>query len=232
MLMRLINKILRATLLILFLSSLSCTNENFEGIHGEGKVEYDITYIKNHLEGFSAYMLPKKMTLEFSPRYTVNTIENMLGLISIKNISDLKFDTVTTAFKYSNHKYFYTSKPKEYPCCFEILERPEVELLNDSTIIAGVYCKKAKVSFPSLNESHYVYYTDVINASIINKNTAYEDIPGILMDFQMEMGNLKMKFTASKLEFKDIENTEFKIPNGFERITRNEMVKIIHDLLE
>ena len=210
----------------------SCISKPFEGIRGEGYVEYDITYLRNELDGISEYLLPKKMILTFSPRFTKNTIEGYAGIINIQNITDLKKDTVTTVLKFFNYKYYYTSSPKETPCCFEIMEDPVIEFLEDSILIAGIVSYKAIVNFPSSNKSHEVFYSKNVKADIINKNTAYHEIPGILMKFEMDMGNLTMIFNATKVETYSIKDNEFQIPSGYEKISREKMVKIISELLE
>ena len=118
---------------------------------------------------------------------------------------------MTTLFKYINYKYYYSSNPKELPCCFELLEKPEIVFLDDSIKIAGLMCYKANVVFPTVSQNHDIYYTKRIESEIINKNTIYEDIPGILMRFQMEMGSLTLLFEATNIELCSVDLNEFKI---------------------
>jgi len=219
-------------LLSFFLTIITCKQKPFEGIKAEGKITYDITYKKIDLDKIPEKLLPQKMTLLFSNRYTKNIIEGYAGIISIQNINDLKMDTVTTSFKFFNHKYYYTSKPKESPCCFEILEKPIIKFENDSIQIAGFNCYRASIEYPKSGKKHTIYYTMEIDAGIINKNTAYEKVPGILMDFEMEMGSLTMQFKASEINFQNIEMKEFSLRDGYKKISRDDMVKIIDQLLE
>ena len=226
----------RKTILLLLsfiiIFSYSCTFESGKNIQEEGYVEYDIVYLKNDLKNVQEFQLPKKMKLQFSPRYIKNSIDGFAGIISIKNISDLKKDTVTTMLKFFNYKYYYTNNKGETPCCFEITETPDIEFTDDTIILAGLKCYKAKIIFPSGKAGHDIYYTREIKANNVNKNTAYSEIPGILMEFQMNLSGLTMLFKATKVEQCAIDKKEFTIDKGYKKIPREEMVKIINQLLE
>jgi GLPGLI family protein len=209
----------------------SCRQQQMQGNKGQGSVEYDITYRNNELD-IPQHLLPQKMTMTFTKRYSKNIIEGYAGIISIRNINDLKKDTVTTLFKLFNHKVYYTSRPRETPCCFEILEKPKITFTGDTLHIAGLLCHKVLINNESDNSSREVFYTKEIETHSVNKNTSFEDIPGILMDFEMTLGKLTMHFKATNVEYKDIDNKEFTLPTGYKKISRGEMVKIINQLLE
>lgn len=219
-------------LLFIIMLSWSCNRQVPSGPKSEGVIEYDITYKKNDLTNIPEAMMPQKMVLYFTNRFTKNVIEGYAGVISIKNINDLKKDTVTTVLKFLGHKVFYTSKPREVPCCFEILEKPEITFLPDTTTIAEMLCNKARIFDPASNTEHSVYYTNEISAHNPNKNTSYEKIPGVLMEFEMTMGKITMHFKAKEVAFKPVDMKEFKLNKGYKKISRKEMVKIIGQLLE
>ena len=225
-----IRKLLIIFPILLLFTGCTLNNEKYSQV--EGIVKYDILYQRIELTSIPENLLPKTMTFTFNKRYSKNTIEGFMGIISIINITDLKKDTVTTVLKFLDNKYYFTSKPREIPCCFEIMDKPEIKFTNDSLLIAGVICEKAFLNFPDSMLNHSIYFTRDIKIKNLNRNTAYEDIEGILMEFMMELSTLTMQFKAKSIKFKPVSDDEFIVPKGHKRISRGKMVEIINQLLE
>lgn len=104
----------------------------------------------------------------------------------------------------------------------------EVELLNETKTILGYKCKKAVVTTGDDVELVY-WYTDQIK---MDKEAMGKyvrgGIPGLPLEFEMDQGNMTMKFTASEFSqkvkvTKDMFST--KVPKGFTEKSIDDVMK-------
>jgi hypothetical protein len=155
----------------------------------------------------------------------------MSGLFTIKNIKRYKEKTNVTLVNFIDKKYKYIES-NESPSLF-FQQRPDIEIKHtDSTKrIAGYRCKEAKITYPTNRLDHKkqfsIYHTDKINIKGFNKQTPFETIDGVLLEFQLLFYGIPMKFTAKKVKKAEIPDEEFEIPEDYKRINRKTMKEII-----
>ncbi|MBN2610855.1 MAG: hypothetical protein JXB00_04785 [Bacteroidales bacterium] len=210
-----------------------CAKHKNEGIFHSGRIDYKITYLENNLVSISPNMLPKKMKLEFNQEYSTNVIEGFMGIFRLNNITHFKHKRCSTLLEILNKNYIYLGKRGDEMCCFESMEDMDIKYTGETKTIAGLKCHKAIVTLNDNKEKFDVYYTYDINLSDPNITNPYKKIDGVLMEFQLSLSGLKMRFTAESFE-NTVKNTmeEPAFPKNSNEVTREQMAHIISKLME
>ena len=219
-------------LLFLILSLSQCKDTPFKSDKiSEGYIEYDVQYLGDSIDRFIQSFLPDKMKIKFKNHNTKNTLKCMSGLFTITNIKKYKKSTNITLVNFIDKKYKYIESNKDPSLFFQ--QRPDIIIKHtDSTKqIAGYTCKESKIIYPTKklnnNQQFSIYHTDKIDIKGFNKQTPFESIDGVLLEFQLLFYGIPMKFTATKVTGKEIPAKEFKVPGNYKRINRKTMKEII-----
>jgi hypothetical protein len=216
---------------LFFILMNGCHKPEIKDKISQGVITFDISYTSDSGRNFPVQLLPKNMEMKFNKNYTSFTIEDRVGLFSISNITNLKKRHHVTLIKVFDKKYVFKGDTNEAPIFFRNNVPYEVKLFADTARLVGILCQKASVTDVSTRKSFDVFYTSNIDLQNPNANTPYQNIHGLLLQFGIQMKNLKMKLTAKKINQKEIDNDEFIIPTGYKRISKNQMEEIINTLL-
>jgi GLPGLI family protein len=215
--------------LIVLISSCKESESDVQG----GKIDFEITYKQERVGGFATHMLPQQMTLEYKEDLTRNTIEAGLGFFRLVNVYDLGNLKNTTYLKFIDKKYIYEGKKREAPCCFGKLEGMQLEFTGKTRKIAGFACINAVATFPDDGiEPFDIWFTEEIPLDRPNGNSPFRDIPGVMLEFNTLLGDVSMHVKAVKYEAVGIRDSEFEPPSDYRPVTKAEMEKIIHALLD
>ncbi len=210
-----------------------CKRTGSDGIYKEGRIEYKIQYLENNLHNISPSLLPKKMKLEFNQEYSTNLIEGFMGVFRLNNVISFKHKRSSTLLEVLNKNYVFRGKRGDEMCCFEPMGKMEIEYSPETKMIAGLNCQKAIIKFADRDEEFDVYYTHDISLDNPNVTNPYRDIDGVLMEFQLKLSGLKMKFTADKFEkTSSIVPEKIRIPENCAEVTHEQMTQIIDKLME
>jgi len=211
----------------------SCDSEVKSGKGSQGVIHYNISYINNKLIKFPTYTLPKSMNLKFKNHMSKNTIEGFMGLFSISYITNTKKSTNITILKVMESKYYYVGEKHEIPCSFDDLAGKILTPVNEPKEIAGLKCNKMVVSFTDTKRDTFsVYYTNDISVRHPNRVNPYKEIEGVMMQFDVKLSYVEMRFLANKVKFEPIDDSEFEVPQGYKEIGKEKMVELINKLME
>ena len=133
-----------------------------------------------------------------------------------------------TLLKILSKKYLYVSEPNEG---FYGMKKPDnlkVDFDDEIKEIIGFECKHATVTIDTL--SFGVYYTNDIKIKNATANTPLDMIPGMLIDFRLEMNGIPMHLEAVEFINEKVPNTIFDIPTGYERVERSQMDEIFNGI--
>jgi hypothetical protein len=197
-----------------------------------GKIEFRITYDKDEVGGYSSSVLPRQMTMEFSGNMVRNTIEGGLGFFSLVNITDLKTYQHTTWLKFIDKKYIYEGDKRESPCCFGMLSGMKLNYTDRTKEIAGLECRHVLASFPDNGiESFDIWYTEDIDIDNPNSNSPFNDIQGVLLEFNTLMGNANMHMIATRYNAQKIPQKQFQLPKNYRPVSKAEIERILETLM-
>lgn len=145
----------------------------------------------------------------------VSSLGTQSTIIDGKNITILK--------EYGEQKYMIKLTPEDWKDANKRNEDVTFAYSdNETKIIAGYVCKKA-VGKHSDGTTFITWYTTDILPE--NKDFQYttKDIPGIAMEYETTMGNMKVTYTVSKVNFGPVQASKFDLPKaGFRVLTYKE----------
>lgn len=188
----------------------------------KGVITYKITIEGSGVTDEMKTMMPKTMTMTIKGNKARSEMIMSMGkTISISNGDD---KTAITLMDMMGQKIAIQSNYEEI--MKEMADSPEakVEITGETKEIAGYLCKKALVTIPEDDMEIIVYYTEELGTSALNfDNPQFKDINGVMLEFEMPNESFTMHFTAVTVEKKNVEDSEFTIPEGYQIKTKEEL---------
>lgn len=219
------------SLLSLILAS-SCGNAGNKNRITSGRIDYKITYLNHDLNNKTMELLPKKMKLFFNERQAANHIEGFMGFYKLNAITDFHARKCSTILKVLDKNYLFRGKRDEQMCCFDSMKDMKIKETGETKEIAGFTCKKSIIHLPSTGESFVIYYTDEIALRHPNSTNPYKNVDGVLMEFELNLLHLRMRFVAEEFHDQNIENQLKNIPAQMRVVSRDQMTQILNKLME
>lgn len=91
--------------------------------------------------------------------------------------------------------------------------------------IAGYKCEKAEALLKD-GSMFTVFYTKELVTENTDYDPQFKDLPGTALEYESVVGNLKIKYTASKISFDPVPMQKFEIPkSGYREMTYEESTK-------
>jgi len=191
----------------------------------QGIIQYEIKYLDSEKENPLITLLPETMSLSFKDNNTIIKIEGYLGLFSFAYITNAKKDKNSTLLKIIDKKYLYQIS-NGYPSYGydELMLDYTVKHCTEVKDILGYRCKKATFEFKNPKISPIdVFYTNEIAIEKPNRNNPFKELDGVLLEFQVRLNNINMRFKAIKIWEAEISDDLFEVPDGFEKISKEMM---------
>lgn len=220
-------------LVILLLFSGACNRSKVptEGTVNAHVVEYKVNYLDSKAGSIPTSILPSKMTLVFAEHFALNRIDGFLGQFSLAYIANLKTRSVTTMLKIFDKKYYYQGKPDELPCGIYEIHGLTIEETGNTKEISG-YTANEMIARINNDSILYLYSAQLDHIKNPNITTPYRKVEGVLLEFYTTLSIMQMKFSASRIYFKEIDWSLFNIPDDYKQISREEMEKGIRELFK
>lgn len=96
------------------------------------------------------------------------------------------------------------------------------ELLNETKVIAGYTTRKA-VANTSEGRSFVVYYTTDLVPANKEYDATFANLPGLPVEYEIESGKTKFKYTLSKISYEPVLVSQFDFPTtGYRVMTYEE----------
>jgi len=213
----------------------NCKRSRESPFNSEGEIHYEISYIENGLDKISTDMLPNKMVTKYRGENYSFDIEGFFGLFVIENIVNPKLSKNFTLLNVLNKKFYYQGELNEPAVGFGLIPEMNIEFTEETKYICGIECKKALAIFPfakKSNDTLEIFYTSEIPIPNPNRTTPYRKIDGVLMEFYLELPNLKMKLTANAVYKKNIAIAEFVKPDGYKEVSRAYLETVLYKLMD
>jgi hypothetical protein len=210
----------------------SCHPGNEQSRITSGKIDYKIIYLNQDLDKKTADLLPKKMKLIFNEKQAANHIEGFLGFYKLNAITDFQTRKCSTILKVFDNHYLFKGRRDEPMCCFDTMEDMVIRETGEVKEIAGFTCKKSIVYLPSTQNTFTIYTTDEIYLKHPNATNPYKKVKGVLMEFELNLLHLKMRFVAEKFHPLDSGNLMPEMPQHTKLVDRNQMTHILKRLME
>ncbi|MCO6499169.1 MAG: hypothetical protein J5I47_02185 [Vicingus serpentipes] len=199
----------------------------------QGEIHYKVTYPKMDKENFMRDFMPNKMILKFKDDKYISNLSAGMGMFKTSFLCDLPNRKLTQMVKLINKKYFLQLDNEEIAASLTKLPKYKIEFIDETKTILGYECKQALITIDNgLNDVFTVAYTDEINIKTPNWPNQFSIINGVLLEYQYEKYDVCMRFTAKKIHFKKIEDSEFEIPEDYTELNEPEMDKEMKEIFD
>lgn len=210
--------ILPAILLItVAIAPYGCKRGEFDGLK-EGKVVYDVTFEGEEINPMVKAMLPSEVVTYFGDNKTCMVISMGMNMMETKLVSDASSYKYTTMVAAMGKKIAMILDKAQVDKNY--LDRVDLKVVHTNEVkeIAGMQCKKATVT-DSTDHTYDVYYTEDLAISNPNWSSPFRDIDGLLMEYSIQVGGMKMNLKAKEIVNIEQDPEIFKVPNDYEIVT-------------
>lgn len=216
----------------LTLCALSCENNTRTNGITSGRIDYQITYLNNDLDKKTRNVLPSRMKLYFNEEQASNNIEGFMGMYKLNALTNFHTRKCSTLLKVFDKHYLFKGSRDEEMCCFDTMDDMEITETDELKMIAGFECRKAIIRLPATNKTFNIYYTDQITLKHPNATNPYRKIKGVLMEFELKLMHLNMRFTAESFHTLDSAILEPRFSESSRQVTRSQMTQILNRLIQ
>lgn len=197
----------------------------------EGVIEYKINYPSLSKDDLLLELLPTKMEMTFKNSNYRNDIVAGMGLFRTSIINNKENEKLIHTLKMLNTKYASNIDTEDLKHINPYFSDIKIQFTKAEKIIAGYNCKEIKVMIGGDSLwSYKAYYTTEINIENPNRNTPFEQVKGVLMDYQLTNYGIHMHFTAHSVYPKEVENSIAELDNDYKMVSpvalRNEIESI------
>jgi GLPGLI family protein len=189
----------------------------------EGSLVYNISVETGSAEPKMADMLDGATTTVYLKGNQSRT-EMVSGLGSEATIYNGATGGGVILKDYSGQKLMITLTPQEWDKNNKKYEGITFENTGETADIAGFSCHKALAKLKD-GSTFTVYYTTEVN--VLNKNYDYQfkTLPGLAVQYEMQNGKMKFKFSLSKINYTEVPASKFEIPKSGYRVLTYEETK-------
>jgi hypothetical protein len=210
----------------------ACMRDEGQAGISSGRIDYRISYLNDDVDKKTLEILPKRMKMVFDEKMAVNNIEGFMGFYKLEAITNFHTRRCFTLLKVFEKNYLFKGRRDELMCCFDPMEEMEITETTETKSIAGFNCRKAEIYLPASQQSFSIYYTGEIDLKHPNSTNPYREIDGVLMEFELTLLHLKMRFTAEKFHPLAESGNQADIPQNACSISRDQMTEILNHLLD
>lgn len=188
----------------------------------KGVITYKITIEGSGVTDEIKNMMPKTMIMTIKGNKARS--EMIMSMGKTISISDGDSKTAITLMDMMGQKIAVKSNYEEIMADMAKSSEVKVEVTSETKDILGYICKKAVITNPKDDIEIYVYFTEELGTKALNfDNPLYKEINGVMLEFEIPSEMFTMKFTAVSVEKKNVDDSEFTIPEGYQIKTKEEM---------
>lgn len=212
------NKNLLAIILAIpfLMITLGSSAKEFKGI-----ITYKVSVTGSSVTDDVKAMMPKTMTLTIKGNKSRS--EMVMGMGTTISISDGDAQTSIALLDMFGQKIAIKTTKDEIEQEMDKAPDYKVETTDETKDILGYTCKKAIIKSQEGMEIT-VYYTDELgDGSTYFDDAQFREIKGVMLQFEIPEEGMNMKFTATNIEKKNISDSEFEIPEGYQVKTKDEV---------
>lgn len=214
----------KSTLLIISILLFCTTGIRAQKILSEGIIYYDISVQTGSSEPQMADMFDgAKATLYLRGSLSRSELTSSLG--STITIYDHRVGNGVVLRDFGTQKLLIKMNQDNWADKNKKYEGIEFKQTGETKMIAGYNCEKADALLKD-GSKFTVFYTREIKTENEDYDPQFKSLPGTALEYESVVGNLKIKYTASKISFDPVPMQKFEIPkNGYRELTYEESTK-------
>lgn len=147
----------------------------------------------------------------------MSRIDLVSGLGSEATIFNAANDNGFILKDYSGQKLMITLTPEDWESNNGKYKGISFENTGETATISGYNCKKAVAKYKN-GSAFTVYYTNDISLANKSYDPQFAGLPGLPVQYEMESGQMKFKFTLSSVNFDAVPASKFEAPKSGYRV--------------
>jgi GLPGLI family protein len=188
----------------------------------KGVITYKITIEGSGVTEEMKTMMPKTMTMTIKGNKA--RTEMIMSMGKTVSITDGDNKSTITLMDMMGQKIAMQSNYDEIMAEMKNSDSVKVEVTSETKDIIGYACKKAIITNLKDDTELIVYFTEELGTKALNfDQPQFKEINGVMLEFEMPSEMFNMHFTAVSLEKKNVEDSEFTIPDGYQIKTKDEL---------
>ncbi len=191
-------------------------------------IKYSIEYLEDKAGDIPTRILPEQMDAYYTQDFVLSKITGFLEQFTLTQIADLRKKRVTTLLRFFDSKVYYEGENGELPVAIIEPEKLNWKMTGETTMIGGLRSERVEVD--TGDEKFSIYLTRDFDVRNPNITTPYRSIDYPLSEFRVQLSLLKMHLSCTGFEIKSIESDMFKVPPGYNPVSKEDMEYIINSL--
>ncbi len=197
----------------------------------EGTIKYKITYLQSETENPIISLMPSYLTMSFKDNSVRMDVEGWMGVFKSTFIRQFNNNQSVNLLKMMNKKYYYICTGSNEFMGMKTYQDLEIVYDDVEKEILDFNCKHATVTANSGTVVFNLYYTTEIEIETPNNQTPFYEIPGVLMEFQIEVNGISMYLEAAEIIEAELSDEIFQIPSDFEKVAKEIIDEIFSSLI-
>lgn len=214
--MKKINTLAILMALPFLLASYTVTSKDFKGV-----ITYKVTVTGSQVTDEVKAMMPKTMTMMVKDNKSKS--EMVMGMGKTITVTDAVTKTTIVMMDMMGQKFAVKSTADEIEK--EIADAPKmtVEKTSETKDILGYLCNKAIIRSDEGTQITVYFTKELGTGATYFDDPQFKDIDGMMLEFEIPSEGMTMKFTAINVENKNVADSEFDIPEGYQIKTKEEL---------
>lgn len=210
---KLITPVLLIALTVAFISA------NAQRTIAEATLVYDMV-IQNGSGGQSGDLNGATSTVYLKGNNSRTDMVSPLG--KEVTIFNSKTNSAVVLKEFSGQKLMITLTKDNWIAKHKMYSNTKFELTNDTKTIAGFNTKKAIGKMPD-GKTFEVYYAPDLVPANKEYDPTFSTLPGLAIQYEIESGKMKFKYTLSKINYDAVQVSSFDFPvSGYRVMTYEE----------
>jgi GLPGLI family protein len=205
-------------LIILFVFAAAKISYAQKGAKGfEGQISYTIEYI-GEMDPATKAQAPTAIDMYFKGSQARMEQSTAMGKAIV--ISDYNTMEQIVLLDMLGNKWAIKSSKEDTQKALDETPKATVTITEETKTIAGVICKKAEVT---VNEKTEIFwFTTEYGIEKANWNMPWSDIPGVLMEYIQNQGDISMKITAKEVKKSKLKDSLFTATSDYQVMSAEE----------
>ena len=196
-----------------------CSRNLLEERVAEGVIEYALTFPDYDPNGLMAGMLPEKTTVTFTQDKQLAELSAGMGVFRTAIVTDNSQKRMDYHLSLLSKKLVSRLQPRDMLTFNK--EKPALTILytNEVDTIAGYPCKKAVAVFGGIDKPEIeLYYTDRIRINYPNWYGPFQEVPGVLLRYEMVQYGMRMRLDAVAVTPGKVDAARFAQKDGYQEV--------------
>lgn len=138
-------------------------------------------------------------------------------------LQDARTGNAVVLNEYGDQKVMITMTREEFQDRNQKFKDMKLEYLDETKTILGYNCKLAIATLTDGSRFRVYYAPDLVFQNM-NVGMQFDQLPGFPLEYESEMGSMKVTYVAEKVSFDPIPAALFDVPrSGYRRMTYEEL---------